>query len=91
MKYAASHRSSRARLHALGRVALEQKTVHMPAASLIPQYVALIPARREVRTNLGVPLHRGGVPIGVIVLMRAMVRPFTEKQIELVTTFANQA
>jgi signal transduction histidine kinase len=75
-----------------GRTAVEAKVVHIPDAQLDPEYTLTEVMKLDpFRSMLGVPLLREGSPIGVITLTRATVRPFTDKQIELLTTFADQA
>lgn len=76
----------------MGRTALERKPVQVADVLADPEYT-LQHAQEELgyRTVLGVPLLREDEPIGVIVLMRSTVRPFTDKQIELAQNFADQA
>ncbi|MBI4591265.1 MAG: GAF domain-containing protein [Candidatus Rokubacteria bacterium] len=75
-----------------GQVVLEKRTVHIPDVLADPHY-----QWREAqkvggyRTVLGVPMLREGILIGVIAIYRTHVQPFTDKQIGLVATFADQA
>src|SRR6266496_1403704 len=92
VRYSADHPLSPGRGSLVGRTALDRKTVHLPDCLADPEYEALeYQSMGQYRSILGVPLLREGVPIGVIALMRAVVLPFTDKQIELVSTFADQA
>ena len=77
---------------ASGRALLEGRVVHIPDVRTDPEYTFVAAQRLgDYRTILCVPMLREGVPIGVLILTRSEVRPFTDKQIELVTTFADQA
>jgi GAF domain-containing protein len=71
---------------------LEGRTVHIRDAALDLEYnVPDVLKAAGNRAMIGVPLLREGAPIGVLVLTRSVARPFTEKQIALATTFADQA
>ena len=77
---------------AFGRALLEGRAIHIPDVKADPEYT-LVEGQRlgDYRTVLAVPMVREGVPTGVLSLTRSEVRPFTEKQIELASTFADQA
>ena len=75
----------------VGRVVLERRTVHIHDAQTDPEYT--FPAREidPIRTLIGIPMLRAGELLGVINIVRYEVRPFTESQITLMETFADQA
>jgi signal transduction histidine kinase len=76
----------------VGRVLQEGKPVQIPDVLADPEYTLdEVQRRGGFRTMLGVPLLRGADQIGIIVLMRRVVQPFSDKQMELVTAFADQA
>src|SRR5207247_9449163 len=75
-----------------GRALLEGIVIHIPDVQTDADYTFNEAQRLgDFRTVLAVPLLREGVPIGVIVMTRSEARPFTDKQIALATTFADQA
>ena len=92
IKYLSEHPISVDRGTVVGRAAIERRTVHIPDCLTDPEYTAHENARiGKHRSLLGVPLLRDGVPVGVIGLLRTSVKPYTDKQIELVENFAAQA
>jgi GAF domain-containing protein len=73
------------------RVALERRTVHVEDLQADAEYTYALRDTDPIRTELGVPMFRGDDIVGVFILYKLEVQPFTDKQIELVTTFADQA
>jgi len=74
------------------RALFEGKIIHVADVLADPDYTfAEAQKLGDFRTILGVPMLREGIPIGVLALTRSEVRPFTDRQIELAITFADQA
>jgi GAF domain-containing protein len=91
-QYAHEHPLGPGRGSVVGRVAMYGRAVHIRDVLADSEYQASAYQKAfGFRSNLGVPLLREGAVIGVFALMRMEVNPFTEKEVELVSTFADQA
>src|SRR5262249_59288430 len=73
------------------RAALERRTIHVPDVRADPEYTYGAKDVEAIRTILGVPILKGDSLLGVMMIYRLEVKPFTDKQISLVETFADQA
>src|SRR5262249_56656150 len=92
IEYMTSHPIFPSRASLVGRVVLEGKAIHIMDVQADAELTYLrAPGVERLGTGLGVPLLREGKPIGTLLLIRAKVEPFTDKQIELAVTFADQA
>jgi GAF domain-containing protein len=90
--YLSRHPRARGDGSLTGRIAAEARTIHLPDATVDPEYRwSEWLEFSGFRTLLSVPLLRDGVAMGVIALARAQVKPFSDRQVQLVTTFAEQA
>jgi GAF domain-containing protein len=73
------------------RVALERRVIHVADLQEDKEYTYALKDTELIRTEIGVPMFRGDELVGVFILYKLKVEPFTDKQIELITTFADQA
>jgi len=73
------------------RAALERRTVHVPDIQVDPEYAYAVRDERPIRTTLAVPMLKEDDLVGTITIYRLELKPFTDKQIALVETFADQA
>jgi signal transduction histidine kinase len=73
------------------RAALERRTVHVPDIQDDAEYAYAARDERPIRTTLAVPMLKGDDLVGTITIYRLEIKPFTDKQIALVETFADQA
>ncbi|HKF72886.1 MAG TPA: GAF domain-containing protein, partial [Stellaceae bacterium] len=91
MDYVEQHPIAPGRQTISARAALERQTVQVADIQSDPEYTYALMDVDPIRTLLAVPMLKGDELVGVITIYRMEVKPFTEKQIALVTTFANQA
>jgi class 3 adenylate cyclase len=90
-EWVATHPISPGRHSGSARAALERRTIHVPDVLADPEYTYGAKDVEPIRTVLGVPILKGDDLLGVMMIYHLEVRPFTDKQIALVETFADQA
>jgi adenylate cyclase len=91
IEFVQSHPVAPGRGTITARVALERRVIHVADLQEDTEYTYALRDTAPIRTELGVPMFRGDDLVGVFILYKLEVEPFTDKQIELVTTFADQA
>jgi signal transduction histidine kinase len=91
VEYMKGHPAMADRTSVVGRLILERESIHIADVRSDPELTLAHAPAVPMRTVLGVPMLREESLIGVVILTRRNVEPFTDKQVELVTTFADQA
>ena len=91
VEWVANHPIRPGRHSGSARAALERRTIHVPDVLADPEYTYGAKGVEPIRTILGVPILKGDDLLGVMMIYRLEVRPFTDRQIALVETFADQA